>query len=277
MAKIHANMHAEEVQYKCKVCSRIFYERRLLYQHIKVHAGVKGYKCSQCDDTFSRTWQVKRHLNIVHRQLHSVTSRVLNDVSLDTVTAVTDVDQNRGQLAGNQLSNEGGTCSKVIPPVSLRIQLEPTDDSDVLSTGVRGVSSTLLYSATGTCDSLSVYGARSSSSKPIKQEPDLDVSDWFDCDVCQMIAPSLNMTKPDLGSTRDNLSRATLPPSLSNRTKLEIAQSSNVVGSKPSRLTKRPSALTAKQVYVCDVCKKSFSSKSHLMAHVTLLHPSDTD
>jgi DNA-directed RNA polymerase subunit RPC12/RpoP len=58
------DMHKEIkcIDFKCTVCSKLFYTRRRLIEHMKIHSEVKQYRCKQCGREFSQWGSLTNHI-----------------------------------------------------------------------------------------------------------------------------------------------------------------------------------------------------------------------
>lgn len=64
---IHIRVHTGETPYMCYICGRTFISQGKLTHHTKRHSDVKEHKCDQCDRAYHERFQLKRHINIVHK------------------------------------------------------------------------------------------------------------------------------------------------------------------------------------------------------------------
>lgn len=64
---IHMRVHTGETPYMCYVCGRTFISQGKLTHHMKRHSDVKEHKCDQCDRAYHDRFQLKTHINIVHK------------------------------------------------------------------------------------------------------------------------------------------------------------------------------------------------------------------
>ncbi|CAD7013655.1 unnamed protein product [Ceratitis capitata] len=63
----------ERTAYKCEICSKEFYWRKVLVRHYQIHSskGGKTVKCTECEKTFGSEYNMKQHLNLYHLRLYS--------------------------------------------------------------------------------------------------------------------------------------------------------------------------------------------------------------
>lgn len=64
---IHMRVHTGEAPYMCYICGRTFISQGKLTHHTKRHSDVKEHKCDQCDRAYHERFQLKKHINIVHK------------------------------------------------------------------------------------------------------------------------------------------------------------------------------------------------------------------
>ena len=58
---------ADQKEYKCKYCCKLFSQARNLKRHIHtIHDGNKDYKCESCGKSFSQPQHLKGHIHTVH-------------------------------------------------------------------------------------------------------------------------------------------------------------------------------------------------------------------
>lgn len=62
----HQQIKVEKVQtsFTCDECGRLFRDRRLFANHLKIHSGDRPYKCEHCDKAFITQSDCKKHLRI---------------------------------------------------------------------------------------------------------------------------------------------------------------------------------------------------------------------
>lgn len=64
---IHMRVHTGEAPYMCYICGRTFISQGKLTHHTKRHSDVKQHQCDQCDRAYHDRYQLKKHVNIVHK------------------------------------------------------------------------------------------------------------------------------------------------------------------------------------------------------------------
>jgi hypothetical protein len=125
-------------------------------------------------------------------------------------------------------------------------------------------------------------GSNAPLSKLIKLEPNIDavVESLSNAPLSKQIKLEPNMAAAvEPGSNAPLSKLIKLEPSDDGHKKQNELKNSLVFKPPNSKteFLRRSRGLTAKPVHVCSMCSKPFTSKSHLMAHVALLHPSSTD
>ena len=55
------NMHQEENNFECKVCTKMFNNKHKLVRHKRIHTDKKQCKCKVCDKMFTRSSHLKSH------------------------------------------------------------------------------------------------------------------------------------------------------------------------------------------------------------------------
>lgn len=55
--------------YLCNICGRSFISQGKLTFHMKRHSAVKDHQCDQCERAYCDRFQLRRHIEIVHKGL----------------------------------------------------------------------------------------------------------------------------------------------------------------------------------------------------------------
>ncbi|XP_046453052.1 transcription factor IIIA-like isoform X2 [Daphnia pulex] len=65
------NKKSVKKRYKCthEDCSAAFGKPSRLVQHERIHSGERPFKCEQCEQSYTRSFHLKRHVSTVHEQL----------------------------------------------------------------------------------------------------------------------------------------------------------------------------------------------------------------
>ena len=71
------SVHTKESKYECKVCEKMFSDRRKLLQPVKaVHYKIKSFVCTECDKMFTQSSNVTAQMRI-HKKEKTVSMLIM--------------------------------------------------------------------------------------------------------------------------------------------------------------------------------------------------------
>ena len=94
--------------YKCSICDKLMIGHETFLAHKFDHAGMKAFVCKICQQEFSRRTEWKKHVQICHQDLVTLTTQ--GDVAEGTVNTSDSVDNKEKQRA---LSDSSGHVTNV--------------------------------------------------------------------------------------------------------------------------------------------------------------------
>lgn len=63
----HQETHKTTNEHPCKLCGKLFKQRRILAKHVKlIHGGAGAFQCDVCDKTFRTRYDMQAHSRRVH-------------------------------------------------------------------------------------------------------------------------------------------------------------------------------------------------------------------
>jgi uncharacterized Zn-finger protein len=287
---IHARLHTGNRPYKCEVCLFTFIYKKQLHKHV-------------CDEAV-----VDRRMLTSHNNVNTDNDIVQRNIGENTIVMGTS-----DEHCGNSLSIRDSTCPGELSSSAGTGQPQKQHHHDRLNmggilVGISASKSNLIklehgHDSTKQNTSTTFPEMLHTSSTQIKREHSHD-------NCPEMLHPSSSQIKRehdlDLGGAKlaTHNSYQDIPLPTSTQIKLEHGHDASKVNTnnnspgvlssasirdKPNQLyvksdlvstssslkTKpvRLRGLIGKQVHTCVVCKKPFTSKSHLMAHDALFHP----
>lgn len=74
----HEFIHTGKTPFECSFCGKKFNARNSMKRHEALHSGAKICKCKHCDESFSTTYQLYKHIDIVHQSKRPYQCAVCN-------------------------------------------------------------------------------------------------------------------------------------------------------------------------------------------------------
>ena len=65
--KRHVMSHSSERPFQCDVCGKGFLQAWHLGRHMTTHTGNKPFKCMECAKSFGSRFEMKTHINYIHK------------------------------------------------------------------------------------------------------------------------------------------------------------------------------------------------------------------